>query len=163
MPEPVPPIWRRPATPAGINDLHRNTLPGLLGIEVTGIGPDWLRAEMPVDQRHLQPMGLMHGGASVVLAETIGSVCAFLVLPEGGTAVGVEVNANHLAAVRAGDRVSALVRPLHLGRSLQVWQIEITRADGKLACVSRLTTTVREGAGGVGAEREGLAAAAGRG
>ncbi len=139
-------IWRRPATPAEINALHANTLPGLLGIAVTEMGPDWLRAEMPVDSRHIQPFGLMHGGASVVLAETIGSVCAFLALPEGQSAVGVEVNANHLAAVRAGDRVSALVRPLQLGRSIQVWNIEITRGDGRLACVARLTTAARSGA-----------------
>ncbi len=136
------PIWRRPATPEAINRLHAETLPGLLGIEVVELGPDWLRAEMPVDRRHLQPMGLLHGGANVVLAETIGSVCAWLVLPEGEAAVGVEVNANHLAAVRAGDRVSALVRPLRLGRSIQVWQVEVTRGDGRLSCVARLTTTV---------------------
>ena len=140
-----PPIWRRTATPADINRLHQGTLPGLLGIEVMEIGPDWLRAEMPVDQRHLQPMGLLHGGANVVLAETIGSVCAFLVLPEGGAAVGVEVNANHLAAVRAGDRVSATVRPVHVGRSIQVWQVEVSRGDGRLRCVARLTTTVAAG------------------
>ncbi len=139
------PIWRRAASAEAINRLHQGTLPGLLGIEVVEIGPDWLRAEMPVDARHLQPMGLMHGGANVVLAETIGSVCAFLVLPEGGSAVGVEVNANHLAAVRAGDRVSATVRPLHLGRSIQVWQVEVTRGDGRLSCVARLTTTVTAG------------------
>jgi 1,4-dihydroxy-2-naphthoyl-CoA hydrolase len=132
-----------------INALHANTLPGLLGIEVVELGPNWLRAEMPVDQRHLQPMGRLHGGANVVLAETIGSICAYLVLPEaegaGQSAVGVEVNANHLAAVRAGDRVSALVRPLHLGRSIQVWQVEVTRGDGRLSCVARLTTTVTSG------------------
>ncbi len=142
-PPPVAAIWRRPASPEAINQVHRGTLPGLLDIEVVAIGPDWLRAEMPVDQRHIQPMGLLHGGASVVLAETLGSVCAFLVQPEGQAAVGVEVNANHLAAVRAGDRVSALVRPLQVGRSIQVWQIEITRGDGRLACVARLTTTAR--------------------
>ena len=139
------PIWQRAASAESINRLHAGTLPGLLGIEVVEIGPDWLRAEMPVDQRHLQPMGLLHGGANVVLAETIGSVCAFLVLPEGGAAVGVEVNANHLAAVRAGDRVSATVRPLHLGRSIQVWQVEVTRGDGRLSCVARRTTTVTQG------------------
>ncbi len=137
------PIWRRPATPEAINEMHRNTLPGLLDIRVTEIGPDWLRATMPVDQRHVQPFGLMHGGASVVLAETIGSCAAVLATPEGQMVVGIEVNCNHLAAVRAGEVVTAHCRALQVGRSVQVWQVEISRGDGKLAAVGRLTTAVR--------------------
>ncbi len=140
-------IWQRANDAASLNALHRNTLPDLLGIRITEIGEDFMRAEMPVTARHLQPFGLMHGGASVVLSETIGSVCAYLAAPEGKMAVGVEVNANHLAAVRAGETVTALCRPLQLGRSIQVWQIEISRGDGRLACVSRLTTMVRDAPG----------------
>lgn len=138
-----PPIWRRAGSPETINRLHEGTLCGLLGIRVTAMGPDWLEAEMPVDQRHIQPFGLLHGGASVVLAETLGSACAVLASPEGTLAVGLEVNANHLAAVRAGDLVRARCRPLQAGRSVQVWQIEVTRGDGRLATVARLTTMAR--------------------
>jgi 1,4-dihydroxy-2-naphthoyl-CoA hydrolase len=84
----------------------------------------------------------LHGGASVVLAETLGSLATTLTLPEGQQAVGLEVNANHVSAVPEGESVTALCRPLHLGRRTQVWQTEIHRANGKLACVSRLTTAV---------------------
>ncbi|MBL6459326.1 hotdog fold thioesterase [Belnapia sp. T6] len=143
-------IWRRPVTLGGFAEKHEATLPGLLGIEVVEVGPDFLRAEMPVDRRHIQPFGILHGGGSVVLAETIGSFAGAMALPEGETCVGVEVNANHLAPVREGDRVSALCRPLQLGRSLQVWQIEITRSDGRLSCVARLTTAVRRAGGAEG-------------
>ncbi|BDG73932.1 hotdog fold thioesterase [Roseomonas fluvialis] len=120
------------------------SLPGLFGIRILEVGEDFLRAEMPVDDRHVQPFGILHGGASVVLAETLGSIASTLTLPEGRRAVGLEVNANHLAAVTKGDVVTATCRPLHLGRTTQVWQTEIRRGDGKLACVSRLTTAVVE-------------------
>jgi 1,4-dihydroxy-2-naphthoyl-CoA hydrolase len=103
---------------------------------------------MPVDERHIQPFGILHGGANVVLSETLGSFCGVMALPEGQAVVGVEVNANHLAAVRKGDRVSALCRAVRLGRTLQVWEIEIRRGDGTLTCVSRLTAAVREAGGG---------------
>ena len=99
---------------------------------------------MPVDERHIQPAGILHGGASVVLAETIGSICGVMALDEGWTVVGLEINANHLAPVLKGDVVEALCRPLQLGRSVQVWQIEIRRGDGRMTCMSRLTTVVRE-------------------
>ena len=122
---------------------HTATLPRLLGIRLLEIGPDFVRAEMPVDERHIQPAGILHGGASVVLAETVGSFCGSMAAAEGFTCVGVEVNANHLAVVRRGDMVTAVCRPLQLGRSLQVWQIEMRRGDGTLTCVSRLTTAVR--------------------
>jgi 1,4-dihydroxy-2-naphthoyl-CoA hydrolase len=103
---------------------------------------------MPVDERHVQPFGILHGGANVVLAETIGSFCGLLAVPEGQSVVGVEVNANHLAPVRKGDSVTALCRPIRAGRTLQVWEIEIRRQDGTLTCVSRLTTAVRDATGG---------------
>lgn len=135
-------IWQRPADPASIEARFRDSLPGLFGIRILEVGPDFLRAEMPVDDRHVQPFGILHGGASVVLAETLGSIASTLTLPEGHRAVGLEINANHVAAVQHGLTVKALCRPLHLGRTTQVWQTEIHRPDGKLACVSRLTTAV---------------------
>jgi 1,4-dihydroxy-2-naphthoyl-CoA hydrolase len=144
-------IWKRPATPAAIESRYADSLPGLLGIRILEIGPDFLRAEMPVDRRHRQPFGVLHGGASVVLSETLGSICGALVLPPGGRCVGIEVNANHLAAVREGETVQAVCRAMHVGRATSVWQTEIRRAsDGRLACVSRLTVAVTESGGGVG-------------
>ena len=141
-------IWKR-AVPAEIfAEEHAATLPGLLGIRLEEVGEDFARASMPVDERHIQPAGILHGGASVVLAETLGSFCGVMALEEGWTVVGLEVNANHLAAVFKGDAVEAVCRPLQLGRSVQVWQIEIRRGDGRLSCVSRLTTVVREVRGG---------------
>jgi 1,4-dihydroxy-2-naphthoyl-CoA hydrolase len=118
------------------------SLPGDLGISIVEVGTDFLSAEMPVDDRHVQSFGILHGGASVVLAETRGSLASNLTLPEDGRAVGLEVNANHLTAVPKGDLVAALCRPLHLGRATQVRQTEIRRRDGRLAGVSRLTTAV---------------------
>ena len=118
------------------------SLPGHFGIRILEVGPDFIRAEMPVDDRHVQPFGILHGGASVVLAETLGSMASNLTLPEGRMAVGLEVNANHIASVPRGESVSAICRALHVGRSTQVWQTEIRRADGRLACVSRLTTAI---------------------
>jgi uncharacterized protein (TIGR00369 family) len=137
-------IWKRAMRPEAFGAAHAATLPSLLGIEVVELGEDFARATMPVDERHIQPAGILHGGASVVLAETLGSMCGVMALEEGWTVVGLEVNANHLAPVLKGDRVEALCRPLQLGRSVQVWQIEIRRGDGRLSCVSRLTTVVRE-------------------
>jgi 1,4-dihydroxy-2-naphthoyl-CoA hydrolase len=141
-------IWKRALPPEVIAENHAATLPGLLGIRIVEWGEDYARATMPVDERHVQPAGILHGGASVVLAETIGSVCGVMALEEGGTVVGLEVNANHLAAVPKGDSVEAVCRPLQLGRSVQVWQIEMRRGDGRLSCVSRLTTVVRQVRGG---------------
>jgi 1,4-dihydroxy-2-naphthoyl-CoA hydrolase len=135
-------IWRAAPDPAEIERRFANSLPGLFGIRIVEIGDDHIRAEMPVDDRHAQPFGILHGGASVVLAETLGSVASNLTLPEGRIAVGLEVNANHISSVPKGQTVSAICRPLHVGRTTQVWQTEIRRADGRLACVSRLTTAV---------------------
>lgn len=135
-------IWQRPAEPAVIEARFKDSLPGLFGIRILEVGPDFIRAEMPVDHRHVQPFGILHGGASVVLAETLGSIASSLTLPQTQRAVGLEINANHVAAVQHGQAVKALCRPLHLGRTTQVWQTEIHRPDGRLACVSRLTTAV---------------------
>lgn len=137
-------IWKRRADAVEMQARFEGSLPGLFGIRILEVGEDFIRAEMPVDERHVQPFGILHGGASVVLAETIGSMASTLTLEAGRRAVGLEINANHVAAVPRGEVVTATCRPLHLGRTTQVWQTEIRRSDGRLACVSRLTTAVVE-------------------
>ncbi|MDH7451886.1 hotdog fold thioesterase [Luteimonas composti] len=124
-----------------LNALSRNTAIQALGIVFTGIGPDWLRATMPVDARTHQPYGLLHGGASALLAETLGSSAGGLCAPEGCGVVGIEINANHLRGVRSGT-VTGTARPLHVGRSTQVWDIRIEDEAGRPVCVSRLTLAV---------------------
>ena len=124
-----------------LNALSRDTAIQSLGIVFTGIGSDWLRATMPVDARTHQPYGLLHGGASVLLAETLGSSAGGLCAPEGCGVVGIEINANHLRGVREGT-VTGTARPLHVGRSTQVWEIRIEDAAGRLVCISRLTLAV---------------------
>lgn len=137
-------IWQRPATVETVNERIARGASGVFGIRVTAILQDAIEAEMPVGPQHLQPFGLVHGGVSVVLSETLGTLGCILTLPAGLHAVGIEVNANHLAAMRAGETVRATCRPLHTGRRTQVWQTEIRRGDGRLACVSRLTCAVIE-------------------
>ena len=112
-----------------------------IDIRITTIGEDFLRGTMPVDSRTRQPYGILHGGASVALAETLGSTAAMLCCDEGMATVGVEINANHLRAVREG-LVTGTARPLHVGRSTQVWEIRIENAAGELTCISRLTLAV---------------------
>jgi 1,4-dihydroxy-2-naphthoyl-CoA hydrolase len=138
-------LWKRPTDLAAINARIARGAGGVFGIRLTAINPDSLEGEMPVGPAHLQPFGLLHGGVSVVLSETLGSLACLLTLPADRHAVGLEINANHLAAVRPGQTVTAICRPFHTGRTTQVWQTEIRRADGKLACVSRLTCAVIEG------------------
>jgi uncharacterized protein (TIGR00369 family) len=136
------PIWRVPASVAALNAQASGTLASHLGIEVVALGADFVRASMPVDARTRQPFGLLHGGASVVLAETLGSIAANLCLdPATQVAVGVEINANHLRAVRDGV-VTGTARPLHVGRATQVWEIRIEDERQRLVCVSRLTVAV---------------------
>lgn len=117
------------------------TLAEVLGIQVTAIESNAVVATMPVDNRTHQPMGILHGGASVALAETVGSVSANGTLENGQYAVGLEINANHLRPVRAG-KVTARSAPIHLGRSTQVWEIRITDDQDKLVCISRLTVAI---------------------
>ncbi len=131
----------RPSSLAALNALSANTAMEPLGIEFTELGPDFLCATMPVDRRTHQPYGLLHGGASVLLAETLGSTAAMLCAAEGARCVGIEINANHLRAVREGI-VTGTARPLHVGRQTQVWDIRIEDAAGQLVCVSRLTVAV---------------------
>lgn len=134
--------WKKTATPESLTARLADTAAANLAIRVTEIGSDFLRGAMPVDHRHVQPWRVLHGGVSVALAETLGSIAAYLAVPEGFHCVGIEINANHIAAVPEGQEVTAETRPLHTGRSTQVWQTEIRRADGRLACVSRITCAV---------------------
>jgi len=135
--------FRRQATVADLNAMSEGTAMRPLGIEFTEIGPDYLRATMPVDARTRQPYGLLHGGASVLLAETLGSTAGGLCTGPGQGVVGIEINANHLAGVRDG-LVTGTARPLHVGRNTHVWEIRIEDARGRLACISRLTLAVIE-------------------
>ncbi len=134
--------FRNPVDIAALNAMRAGTLVEQLGIVVTEAGGDWLRGTMPVDARTRQPFGLLHGGASVALAETLGSMAgALCVDPAMHRVVGLEINANHLRAVREGT-VTGTARALHVGRSTQVWEIRIEDAAGKPVCVSRLTLAV---------------------
>ncbi|MCX8133997.1 MAG: hotdog fold thioesterase [Roseococcus sp.] len=137
-------IWRQPGSIEEFHARSDGTVNGLLGIRLTEIGPDFLRAEMPVDERHVQPFGILHGGVSVVLAETLGSIASLMACAPGYGAVGLEVNASHLRPVPKGDTVRALCTPIRIGRSVQVWNIEMRRGDGELSCVARLTTSIVE-------------------
>ncbi|AIR01188.1 1,4-dihydroxy-2-naphthoyl-CoA hydrolase [Pluralibacter gergoviae] len=134
-------IWRRSVTLDALNAMGKNNMVGLLDIRFERLGDDLLEATMPVDDRTRQPFGLLHGGASVVLAESLGSVAGYLCTEGEQKVVGVEVNANHLRPVREG-RVRGVCRPLHVGRRNQVWQIEIFDERDRLCCVSRLTAAV---------------------
>lgn len=129
--------WKRALTLAALNASSENTLVAHLGIVYTRLEAGLLEAEMPVDARTHQPYGLLHGGASVALAETLGSSAGMLAA-RGDAVVGLEINANHLRAVRSG-LVTGTARPLHVGRSTQVWEIRIEDAAGKPVCISRIT------------------------
>ena len=131
--------WPEGTTLASLNARSAGTLMEALGIVFTELGEGYLRATMPVDARTHQPYGLLHGGASVALAETLGSSAGALLA--GGNAVGLEINANHLRAVREGT-VTGTTRPLHIGRSTQVWEIEIEDEAGRPVCISRITLAV---------------------
>ena len=134
-------IWKRTATLADLNAMSEGNMVGLLDIQFTRIGEDELEATMPVDSRTHQPFGLLHGGASAVLAETLGSVAGYLCTQGEQKVVGLEINANHLRAVRSG-RVRGVCRALHTGGRHQVWQIDIYDEQQRLCCSSRLTTAV---------------------
>ena len=139
-------IWFRPYTLDEIQSYSRGSMVEHLDLRFTEIGADFLRGTLPVDGRTTQPFGLLHGGASVVLAETLGSVAAsHCVDLDRFHCVGLEINANHLRAARSG-RVTGTARPVHLGRRSQVWEIRIEDEAGKLTCISRLTVSVIDGA-----------------
>ncbi len=139
-------IFRRPRTIEDLNAHGLNTAVSHLGIHIIEMGEDFLRGTMPVDQRTKQPYGLLHGGSSAMLAETLASVAANMcVEKEGQQAVGLELNCNHVRAVTQGV-VTGTARPVHVGRKTQVWDIRIEDERGKLCCVSRLTLAVIDSA-----------------
>ncbi|MGH8399312.1 MAG: hotdog fold thioesterase [Gammaproteobacteria bacterium] len=135
-------IWQQTLTVDDLNQYQQRTLVTHLGIRYTEIGDDYIRAVMPVDERTKQPAGILHGGASVALAETLGSTGANLVVDrKTKLCVGLDINANHVRAMREGF-VTGTAHPIHIGKSTQVWEIKITDKDNKLVCVSRITMAV---------------------
>ena len=134
-------IWKQPLSVELLTASSANTAVSHLGIEFLEVGDDFIRARVPVDARTMQPYGLLHGGVSVVLAETLGSCGAAYAAPQGHRAVGLDINANHLKGSTSGW-VTGITRPVHIGRSTQVWQIELTNEAGELTCVSRITMAV---------------------
>ena len=140
-------IWFLEVTPENLNTISRNSMVEHVGIEFLEIGEDYIKARMPVDHRTIQPVGPLHGGASVTLAETLGSVGASLCVDlSKKVCVGLEVNANHVRSVSSGV-VYGTARPVHIGNSTQVWEIRITDEQDRLVCISRITMAVldREG------------------
>jgi 1,4-dihydroxy-2-naphthoyl-CoA hydrolase len=135
-------IWFKPFSLDDLNAYQQQTLVSHLGIRYTELGDDFLSATMPVDQRTKQPAGILHGGASVALAETLGSTGANMVVDrDKQLCVGLEINANHLRAMREGE-VKGTARPLHLGGTTQVWEIRICDDQDRLVCISRITMAV---------------------
>ena len=136
------PIFNPNVTVEMLNKMSPNTMTDHLGIVFTKIGDDFIEATMPVDHRTHQPMGLLHGGASVVLAETLGSVAAFCCLDMSKQyCVGLDINANHIKSVKSGY-VTGKTTPIHIGKKTQVWEIKITNEQNELVCVSRITMAV---------------------
>lgn len=131
-------IWKRDHKIEELHSFRRGNLAEVLDIHLIEKGPDYLKASMPVLDKHKQFFGILHGGASVVLAETVGSVAAWLCTSGDVGSVGLDINANHIRSVKSG-MVFATAKPVHIGRSTQVWQIEIKTEDDKMVCVSRLT------------------------
>ncbi|HEV7621182.1 MAG TPA: hotdog fold thioesterase [Flavisolibacter sp.] len=135
-------IWFRDYSLTDAQYKTKNTMMEHLGINITELGEDFITGTMPVDHRTKQPAGILHGGASVTLAETLGSIAAYLVVdPDHKFCVGLDINANHIRAVKSGI-VTGKAMPLHLGSSTQVWNIEITDQENRLVCISRLTISI---------------------
>lgn len=135
-------IFSKDITLEALNKLSRNTMAERIGIEFTAIGDDFMEARMPVDARTHQPFGLLHGGASVALAETLGSVAAHCCVDQARQfCVGLDINANHLRGVREGF-VTGVTKPIHIGKKTQVWEIRITNQKNELVCISRITMAV---------------------
>ena len=135
------PIWNQALSVEQLTASSAGTAVSHLGIEFLEVGDDFIRARVPVDARTIQPYGLLHGGVSVVLAETLGSCGAAYAAPAGQRVVGLDINANHLKGTTSGW-VTGVARPVHIGRSTQVWAIELRNDAGELTCVSRITMAV---------------------
>ena len=134
-------IWTRPLSVEELARIHHDTAPAHLGMEFLEVGDDFISGRVPVDARTRQPYGLLHGGVSVVLAETLGSCGAIYCAPPGHRVVGLDINANHIRGATSGW-VTGKATPVHVGRSTQVWHIELRNDAGELTCVSRLTMAV---------------------
>ena len=136
-------IWKQPASVDILTAIHVDTVVALLGIEFLEVGDDFIRARarVPFDSRTRQPVGILHGGVSVVRAETLGSCGAAFASPAGHRAVGLDINANHLRSVSEGW-VTGIARPIHVGRTTHVWQIDMSNQKGQLTCVSRITMAI---------------------
>ena len=134
-------IWKKPISIQILADIHKDTAVDHLGMEFLEVGDDFIRGRIPVDKRTRQPYGLLHGGVSVVLAETLGSCGAGFSTPEDYHAVGLDINANHLKGATSGW-VTGIARPVHIGRTTQVWQIDMRNDAGDMTCVSRITMAV---------------------
>lgn len=134
-------FWKHPTDLDRLNAWNRDSLVEHLGMTITEVGADFVRGSMPVDARTKQPFGLLHGGASVALAESLGSLAGNLCIDASEMAVGLDINANHVRAATHG-LVTGTARPLHVGRSTQVWEIRIEDEHARLVCISRLTLAV---------------------
>ncbi len=134
-------IWQKPISVENLTTFSNDTAASHLGIEFLEVGDDYITARVPVDARTRQPYGLLHGGVSVVLAETLGSSGAYCACPEGHRAVGLDINANHLRSATSGW-VTGTARPVHMGRTTHVWQIDMRNEAGELTCVSRITMAI---------------------
>ena len=134
-------IWKQPASVDVLTRIHIGTTVAHLGIEFLEVGEDFLSARVPVDARTRQPVGILHGGVSVLLAETLGSCGAAFASPAGHRAVGLDINANHLRSVTEGW-VTGTARPIHVGRTTHVWQIDLKNDKGQPTCVSRITMAI---------------------
>jgi uncharacterized protein (TIGR00369 family) len=134
-------FWKKEYTMKDLNDFSKNSIVGYLGIVFTKRDSDSLSATMPVDKRTIQPLGILHGGASVVLAETLGSTASYMTVNDPNYTVGLEINANH---VRSADKgiVTGTAKPVHLGNTTQVWDITIKNEKDQFICISRLTMAV---------------------
>ena len=137
-------IWKKDVSIEELTRSHEKTAVDRLGIEFLEVGDDFIRARVPVDERTVQPFRILHGGVSVVLAETLGSCGAHYSAPEGHRAVGLDINANHIRSASSGW-VTGTARAVHIGRTTQVWQIDMTNDAGQLTCVSRITMAVLQG------------------
>lgn len=135
-------LFKSGITLESLNELSSNTLVAHLGIKIIGLGEDYIEAKMPVDHRTHQPLGMLHGGASVALAETLGSIAATCCVDRTTQyCVGLEINANHIKSVREGF-VYGTTKPIHIGKKTQVWEIKITNDQKQLVCISRITLAV---------------------
>ena len=135
-------MWFKDFTIEDLNGRPKNHIGALLDIQFTEIGENFIIGTMPVDERTHQPAGILHGGASVVLAETLGSIASYMLIdPEKYVAVGLEVNANHLRPVKSG-LVKGVCTPIHIGAKTHIWDIKIYNDRGKMSCISRLTVAV---------------------